>query len=264
MTLIVSLRTLDGIVIAGDSLSTVMAGLQLEAEIQVSCPNCMHQHTIKERTTGGQIPSSTFSFAQKVFPFMENYGIGTFGAGSLGGKTMYFAIRELERKLKEGDHEPDGVTNASEIISQPALELVKSGIPDIDKAPDNWYAVGFQVVGYDDSEAKTIEIKVGKSVQSKTFNSRGGCTRSGEGRVVGAIWQLYKEHPEDQAAYGLFSLQDAIDYAEFLISATASYQKFSRTIPRVGGDIDIGLVTPFDGFKWIRQKPLGKIFGGDQ
>ena len=29
-------------------------------------------------------------------------------------------------------------------------------------------------------------------------------------------------------------------------------------------DVDIGLVTPFDGFKWIKQKPLAKIIGGRQ
>jgi hypothetical protein len=79
---------------------------------------------------------------------------------------------------------------------------------------------------------------------------------------VQAIWSLQKEHPENQPPYHTFSVQDAIDYAEFLIQTTISHQRFSQTIPSVGGDIDIALVTPFDGFQWIRQKPLGKVLGG--
>ena len=77
--------------------------------------------------------------------------------------------------------------------------------------------------------------------------------------MVQAVWGLHKTHPESQPPYHVFSLQDAIDYAEFLIRTTIAHQRFSQTIPNVGGDIDIALVTPFDGFQWIRQKPLGKL-----
>ena len=55
----------------------------------------------------------------------------------------------------------------------------------------------------------------------------------------------------------MFSLQDAIDFAEFLIRTTIDCQRFSVMIPNVGGDIDIALVTPFNGFQWIRQKQIG-------
>lgn len=74
-----------------------------------------------------------------------------------------------------------------------------------------------------------------------------------------AIWRLYKERPEDQPPYPLFSLQDAINYAGFLIRTTIDHQQFSQKIPDVGGDIDVATVTLLGGFQWIRQKPLNQI-----
>jgi len=261
MTLIVSLRTVDGIVVAGDSLSTIMAQVQFKAQLDIKCPQCGHEHREDPVATGGQIPSSTFSFAQKVFPFMENFGVGSHGAGQLSGKTMYFALRELEKDLKDQGWKASGVTEAADKIGKYVFNLAKESIPDLDKLPDERVFLGFQVVGYDGPDAKTMRIGIGNKVYTTTLSGR-GCTADGETRVTTSIWELYKNHKEDQAQYAVFSLQDAIDYAKFLISTTAEYQRFSRTIPRVGGDIDIGLVTPLDGFIWIQQKPLGKILGG--
>jgi hypothetical protein len=264
MTLIVSLRIADGIVIAGDSFSTMISQIEIGGEIAVKCPGCGHEQKIEPKAQI-PLPASTFSFAQKVFPFMKSYGVGTFGAGQLARKTMYFAIKELERELENKKVKLAGVTEAANKIAAHVHKLVKIGISNLDQSPDDWYSVGFQVVGYDEGKAKTIEIKLGKNIKLNTFDHPSGCTVSGETRlVIEGIWKLYKKYPQDQAGYSVFSLQDAIDYSEFLINTTARYQRFSRSLSTVGGEIDIGLVTPFHGFKWIRQKSLGKILEGGQ
>jgi len=90
------------------------------------------------------------------------------------------------------------------------------------------------------------------------IQDKGGCTISGQPVVTQAIWSLYKD-PMQTPTFEVFSLQDAIAYAEFLINTTAIHQQFSNTMPNVGGEIDIALVTPFDDFKWIRQKELSKL-----
>ena len=264
MTLIVTLRIPDGIVIAGDSLSTSMAQVKVQGQLGIKCPECGHEHTVGPMDVAQvSMPSTTFSFAQKVFPFMGNFGIGTFGHSLLLGKTMHFALRELEKLLIADGEKVDGVQQVSDRIGPYVHDMVVKQITDLENAPDDWLAVGFCIVGYDGSDAKTNVLSVGKEIRTKSFTGA-GCTRSGWPHVVDAIWQLYKQRPEDQAAYESFSLQDAIDYAKFLIVTTSSYQQFSRTIPSVGGKIDIALVTPFDGFKWIEQKPLAKIIGGSQ
>src|SRR2546423_13420167 len=99
MTLIVSLRTLDGIVLAGDSLSTLMRSAEIQGDVDVTCPSCGHQHIIQATLQGPALPATTLSYAQKVFPFMTNFGIGTYGAGQVYGRTIYFAIRELEAEM---------------------------------------------------------------------------------------------------------------------------------------------------------------------
>ena len=50
-------------------------------------------------------------------------------------------------------------------------------------------------------------------------------------------------------------LIEGIRYAEFLIHTTELHHQFSRQLPRVGGKIDVAIVTPFNGFEWIRNEP---------
>lgn len=71
-------------------------------EQEVTCPECEHVQVV---TTTIEQPlsftASTFTYAQKVFPFLGKFGVGTFGAGQVANKTMHFAIRELEASLKK-------------------------------------------------------------------------------------------------------------------------------------------------------------------
>ena len=84
-------------------------------------------------------------------------------------------------------------------------------------------------------------------------------------------FQLYKQHylegdafyignnilsKNNKTPYGSFSLKDAIDYAEYLINATANFQRFANTIPSVGGEVDVALITSFRPFVWIKCKEL--------
>lgn len=262
MTLIVSLRIPDGIVLAGDSLATLMGQSRLEATIGVTCPQCNHEHDIQQIIPLPAVPATTFSYAQKVFPFCEKFGVGTFGRGLLAGKSVYFAMRLLEQRFKEDEKSFTGVTEVAQEIGDEIHNLLKEHLArenaSLAALPEDQVVLGFQIVGYDANEAKTVETYIGKKVQFQVFDDL-GCTASAGSEIVQAIWELDKKHPDNRPPYPAFSLQDAIDYAEFLICTTSVHQQFSRRMPNVGGDIDIALVTPFDGFRWIRQKPLGKI-----
>lgn len=232
MTLIVSLRIPDGIVLAGDSLSTLVP--------------------------------TTPSYRQKIFPFCGKFGVGTFGADLLGDTSVYFSLRIFEERLKQ--QPPKGATEiASEVGTEFHNLLVEQLCREdvsVDALPAEQVFLGFQVVGYDESEPRTVEVLVGKEVRFHVLDKL-GCTVSGDQEIVQAIWGLSKSSSESSHSFPpVISLQDAIDYAEFLIRTTIDYQRFSPNFPNVGGDIDIALVTPFDGFRWIRQKSLGSIRGG--
>jgi hypothetical protein len=264
MTLIVSLRIPDGIVIAGDSLATMMGNLEVKADVNIACPSCGHQHITNVALPGISMPSTTLSFAQKVFPFLDIFGVGTFGAGQLVGKTIYFAVRELEKELlrKSLNQRPSNVTEAASSIGERALRMLREHIKaegvDIDSMPDEWRPLGFQVVGYDGDKATTVELNIGKDVRA-TPHVGGGFTVTGQINVVQAFDNLYTADPNQNPMIDVFSLQDATTYAEFLINTTATHQRFARTIAGVGGEVDIALVTPFDHFKWIQQKSLQSI-----
>jgi len=56
--------------------------------------------------------------------------------------------------------------------------------------------------------------------------------------------------------YDFMSLQDATDFAVFIVRATIEAQRFNqKAVQGVGGAIDIAIITP-KGFRWIQQKNL--------
>ena len=132
---------------------------------------------------------------------------------------------------------------------------IRKQVKDLNQAPEEFSPLGFLIAGYDGDIGKTIIINIGKKSRKKE-QVGSGCTWGGDGQVVNQLWELGKKDPRRSAQYGGFSLQDAVDYAEYLINATANYQRFANMIPSVGGEVDIGLITPFRPFTWIKCKAL--------
>ena len=265
MTLIVSVISADGIVIAGDSLSSLNRQINMKKSELVFCPHCKKKHTVNANFQGNVV-QATYSHTEKVFSFLENYGIGVFGSGVIGGHSVNFLIRAFQHEIEKQKKAIDSVANLAEEIGvnlhnllKKQLEIEKKSLDDFQK---NHTFLGFQVVGYDGLQPKIIEVLLGKDVRYNEF-SQLGCYASGNREVVTAIWELYKKNPEGHPIYEVFSLQEAVDYVDFLISSTISFQRFSPITPNVGGEIDIALVRPFDKkIQWIRQKPLGKLLQG--
>lgn len=257
MTLVVSLRIPDGLVLAADSLLSIPTQIEVSTGFQTKCPKCQSEIDLKEiKMPPILVPGTTSSFSQKLFSFKEKFGVGTHGTGTLANKTIYYQVKELE--LSIGDIEIKGVSDAAQIILNHFDKEIRKEIKDIDKAPDDFWPLGFQVVGYDGNQGKTIEVKIGKKSVINKYESI-GCTVSGDNFLVVHMWELGKRDPRRAAMYPRFSLQDAIDYAEFLISTTATYQRFANIMPSVGGEIDIALITPFHNFRWIKCKSLTKV-----
>lgn len=255
MTLVVSLRIPDGIVIAADSLSSAPGQLEVITNIDAQCPICKNKINLKDiKMPPIPIPGATSSFAQKLFSFKKRLGIACFGIGILTHRTIYYHMKGLEQKAKEFEN----VSELAPMILEYFDGEIREEIKDIDQAPDDYYPLGFQLVGYDGEKGKTIEINIGKKSRSKEIEGL-GCTVSGDTDLVVQMWELGKKDPRRATNFTRFSLQDAVDYAHFLITATAEYQRFINIMPSVGGEVDIALVTPFHHFRWIKYKELTKI-----
>jgi hypothetical protein len=262
VTLIVSLLSPDGIVLAGDSLATIETFNMVEGRVDVVCPNCQHAHSADAFVQGANIPATSFPNAQKLFPFLKMFGMGTAGAAQLNGMSISFIVRQLEQEsMAVTTSRPATVSQFAGIVSDRALRLLheEARTTGFDPAsvPDEY--LQFQIVGYDDDKSPwRIAVSIGSTIESKEINNTGAYA-IGVTDVVDALWSAREDSPLFQS----FSLQDAVEYAEFLIAATASHQRFYGTLPSVGSAIDIALITPFDGFRWIRQKPFfAAVTGG--
>lgn len=62
-------------------------------------------------------------------------------------------------------------------------------------------------------------------------------------------------HPEMDIAWGLMTLQDGIEFAEYAIKTTIDTMRFQMAPKTVGNPIDILIIKP-DGAKWIKHKEL--------
>ena len=264
MTLNVSLRVPDGIVLASDSLATVMQLINQKMNVSATCQSCGARVEIKDvQTPPLPVPSSTWPYAQKMFPLQGRFGLATYGSAFVNSRSIYNHIIELAPHLPKSNDQSNHLEDLSQFIiqyfqTQLLAEWTKLGV-DPALQPDNFWPFGFQIVGFSkDANGEPVPathlIKIGKNPSIERFTSI-GCTWSGDGSVVNLLWQS----KGTAANFGLFSLQDALDYAKFLIRTTADFQRFSGRLPTVGGDIDIALVTNHRGFQWIEQKQLYRM-----
>jgi len=259
MTLVVSLRVPDGVVIAADSLQTTMGTVFPGLRNFKTKDDSGKDVTIPDlKLPPLQIPTSTLPYAQKLFPFNGRYGIATFGTAIINQRTIYNHIKNLEYKANDKEYT---INEVAELIQEYFTEQLDL---DLKKQqthiPKNAFAFGFQIVGYntlDDVSGQTIEVTIGNPNRMNVHDGI-GCTISGDTIVVKKLWELGQKGNLG-TNYGAFSLQDAIDYVEFLINTTASFQRFANMIPTVGGEVDIALITSYGGFKWIKSKPLTRV-----
>jgi len=261
MSLVVSLRVPDGIVVAADSLSTAQNLFEFIAhDIEIECPNCkknISKHDIKLPAI--PIPFNASSYTQKLFSLNEKFALNVFGQGIINEKSIYYHVKQFENdnyKIKELVPVRDRLVEYLEnqlLIQYPKYK---------EEAPENSYPIVFQINGFEKDENKqigvTYEVFIGRKNQIRRRDDI-GCTIGGELRVIQKLWDIGKEDPKLQFKYGLFSLQDAIDFCEFLISTTSSFQRFANDVATVGGFIDIALLTPFHDFQWIKRKKLLEI-----
>lgn len=268
MTLNVSLRVPDGIVLASDSLATLMQLINQKVNVEGNCQVCGSRVEIKDVPTPPMtIPSSTWPYAQKMYPIRNRFGLATHGSGFVNGRSIYNHVTELGDDFPMDDGGGDYLEKMTTFVTdyfknQLLVEWRKDGV-DVNLQPDDWHPFGFQLVGFTkdangDPEPHTHLIRVGKVPKIERYSSI-GCTWSGDGEVVGLLWGSQKI-----ANYAAFSLQDAVDYAKFLIRTTADFQRFSGVTPTVGGEVDMALITNKGGFKWIAQKELYRILDREE
>jgi hypothetical protein len=262
MSLVVTLRVPDGIVMAADSLSTALQNMGTPSD-KIKCPKCNGEISTSEiELPVITVPVSASSYTQKLFSLFDKFGVSSFGIGLINDRSIYYHIKQFEHEHKEfvKDRTPEDVMNL--LVKYFSEQFNQWPVFNDPKAPQDWIPLGLHFGGFEIAYGKplfkTYEMKLGKKNEIK-LQQEIGCTFGGEGGVVSALWQISKSNPYWEFKFPLFSLQDAIDHVEFLIGTTIDFQRFTNMTPFVGGEIDIALITPFRGFQWIKRKKLMDI-----
>jgi hypothetical protein len=265
MTIAISLKVNDGVILAADSAATIFA----------------------KKADGNAIGVvNVYENADKVFNLSKGHPIGTitWGSGSIGAASVSTLIKDFRKRISDELNSAEGYT--IENVTKSLSEFIYS--EHYQPAFDSWAHkpdIGFMVSGYssnsDFADEWKFDICNGELKGPARIRGQGevGLTWNGEPE---AITRLYFGHgsalPKVLEESGVSTekineimvnihqkmiipfvipalpIQDAIDLAEFLVDTTIKLSKFKPGAPTVGGPIDIAAITKHEHFKWVKRK----------
>jgi hypothetical protein len=267
LTIALSVKINDGVVLATDSASTVIGALK---------PN---------------VPPSVlnvYNHANKAFNLLKGSPIGavTWGAGAIGNASTSSLVKDFRKRLR-GELNLEKYT-----IEDVAIKLRKfiyeDNYVEAFKAlkPEQQPQLGFIVAGYSSGAAwadeYSIVIDKGNCAPPNALrgSEESGIFWAGVGeplnrvimgfgtqlpqvlqqnlgvppQQIPAAMKVLQEALAVPLAIPAMPLQDAIDLAEFLAELASKYSRFAPGPPTVGGPIEIAAISKHEGFRWIKRK----------
>jgi hypothetical protein len=267
MTIVVTVRVTDGIVLAADSATSFTDASGHVAKI--------------------------YNSANKIFNLVKVWPIGamTYGAGSIGTDSISTPSKNLRTHLSPvplGAQDPialDRATYSIEDVATKARDFFQERYKAAYAIPVPGYFLGYRVCGYSGEGAlpEAWEIRI-------LENSCEGPIRIYEDDKFGPRWSGESEAldrlilgvgsklPDALVALGAdpatvsdtvkelvnhlyaslylaaMPIQDAIDLARFLVETAVKFAHFSLRPATVGGPIEIATITKHEGFKWVTRK----------
>jgi hypothetical protein len=225
-------------------------------------------------------------FTQKVYPVSEKFAVATYGWNTIGGRTIAGLMDQFVSQL--GRRKP---RDAEAIAAALGSFFHKRFVEDISEEEQakwgettGYFPLGFAVAGYDgDGIGRIREVAIpGPDIEKDTeiTTAHGGALWRGQTDVIrrllfgfdaDAFGAAGHELPEDlqepvaNLRYDLLfpiTMQDAVDFASFLIRTTIDMQRFSDgtvtdtgNLPGCGGPIRILAITR-EGVQWVAPPVL--------
>lgn len=257
MTVVVAVASPDGIILASESRTTVQIGE-------------------RHRTVSDN--------AQKVFPLFDRIGVATYGMAFIGERTIAGLMDEFVATLEDGEA---GASDIAAELGQFFDAKFRDAVPaeQVEELEQKEiYPLGFLVAGYDDDGiGRVTEWAVPGPAQPNDVvintASRGVLWRGQtdvirrliKGADIDLLLSLDVAVPDEvgdallSLEYSLIfpiTLQDAVDFASFLIRTTIDMQRFSDgttanpgDLPGCGGPIRILSVQPYNT-EWVTEPGL--------
>jgi hypothetical protein len=274
VTIAISIKINDGLVLATDSASTLL-GIMPNGQLSVL---------------------NVYNNANKLFNLRKGFPIGaiTWGAGSIGQSSISTIIKDLRLRFSGEDKskldwklDKDSYTVA-DVAAQLKKYVFDELYTDIYKdAPQHQKpAIGFIVAGYSAKEPMAeefqIDIQNGGCTGPRSLRKQedSGATWAGEVEALNRLIMGYATNlypllqaqlkvspsefsqavsaiqPQMQIPFVLpaMPLQDAIDLAEYMVELTIEFSRHKPGPPTVGGPVEIAAISKHEGFRWVKRK----------
>ncbi|MBN9051782.1 MAG: hypothetical protein J0H78_20175 [Rhizobiales bacterium] len=210
----------------------------------------------------------------------------TCGLGNIGAESISSLAKDLRILLMDTDSEfgldPETYT-IEQVAKNTRAFLFEQKYNVLESKPQS--DLSFYVGGYSSGSGApeiwlvTINAHAGSSPEPQRLSEGGGLVWGGQpeaiNRLVSGIGINHAavlrnaglddpvvQRVSDALAAGMqmpflhaaMPVQDAIEFADFLVETTKRFVRFLPGADTVGGDTDIAVVTKHEGFKWARRK----------
>lgn len=263
MTIVVTVKVTDGMVIASDSATTFM------------------DHN--------GIPVKVYNNANKVFNLVKGLPIGamTFGSGSIGTASIATLSKDLRIHFvnPDGPYYFDHANFTIEEVAKKARHFFMDRMAESYPNGVENYHMGYRICGYgtQDTIAQGWEFAVrgdGSTEPSRFYeHDHYGPRWNGDCEALDRLVLGFGRHlmpalvevglPQDKQAevhdflisrtyqtlhLPAMPIQDAIELAKFLAETASRFSHFSLQAPMIGGPIELATITKHEGFKWVARK----------
>ncbi|GIP14410.1 hypothetical protein J40TS1_00520 [Paenibacillus montaniterrae] len=261
MTIALTIKCNDGMVIAADSATTMT-----------------------QMTPNGPEVLNIYDNAAKVFHLHKAIPVGavTWGLGNIGFSSVSTLVKEFRKKITDnGDIKTESYT-VEEITrlfyefiykekyqnsgSQGSMGFVIGGYSSDSDLPEKWRIIIDEHGNCDGPEllADTNSSGAYWAGQPEALNRILSGFSFGlpevlrlaglQNNKIQEIIDLCSNHLTAPMVTPSMPIQDAIDLAEYLIDTTIKFVKYTPGHQTVGGPIEISVITRYEGFKWIKRK----------
>jgi hypothetical protein len=247
MTIVTCVKVRDGLVLGTDSMTHLQRG--------------------------GQFLRS-YQHARKLFQIGSlPMAVMTYGLGNIGPRSIESLIREFGGTLK-GQTSVNGVAEALFAFMKEHYDPYASELPEGAETPD----LGFYLAGYSKSgvfaeerefllprDEGPLKVRADEAFGAAWRGVEAPFFRLSKGYGQFVRLRLEKTGMDDDEVQALLGdleidtmfdgmpVQDAVDYAVFVLKTTIGYATFSTAVSPCGGPLQIVAIRPDIGFKWLLE-----------
>jgi hypothetical protein len=266
MTIVVSVRVNDGLVLAADSATTFFDNDGKAVKV--------------------------YNNANKIFNLVKVWPIAamTYGAGGIGVASIGTLSKDLRQLLDPASHDQQFALDAHNYTVEEVATKAKAFLFDrcfrsAYPGGSPGYFMGYRVCGY--SSGATLpevwEFRIGENdaygpervYEDGHFGVRWAGETEALDRLILGVGSRFAEALEQMGVEAeaaretksemigklyvplylpAMPIQDAIDLATFLADTSAKFTQFSLRAATVGGPIEVAAITKHEGFKWVSRK----------